>query len=637
MKDTHEANLPTEETGKLEETKAPETTPENTADEVVTNETPDAGVAAEETSEAEVKNDETAAGEEIVAAAGKLSKEEILEKLTGLVGAAADATRNEVEALKQAYYKIHRSEVDDLKKAFLEEGGEEKDFVVPEDETENKIKELLTVYKEKRAAILAEEERAKAANYALKLQLIDQLKVLTESQEDFNKLYNDFKDIQQRWKEVKAVPQEHVNELWKNYQIYSEKFYDIIKINNQFRDYDFKKNLEMKTALCETVEKLQTEPDVVSAFHQLQKLHQQWREIGPVAKELREDLWTRFKTASTIINKRHQEHFEGLKAKEQENLEAKTAICEQIENIDFSALKSFKDWEEKNKEVIALQDKWKTIGFAPKKSNVKIFERFRAACDVYFNRKSEFYKNIKDEMEKNLELKKALCEKAEALKDSTEWKSTTEKMIALQKEWKTIGSVARKHSDAVWKRFISACDYFFEQKNKNVSSQKSVEQTNLAAKKALVEKINAIDETDHDEALATLKGCMAEWNTIGHVPFKEKDKIYKEYHEAVDKQFDRLKVDQNDRKMQTYRSNLSDMSGGERGKGKLYGEREKLMRMYERMKNELQTYENNIWFLSISSKGGGGLLKEMERKIDKLKDEMALIIKKIDAIDENLE
>lgn len=637
MKDTHEANLPTEENGKLEETKAPETTPENTAEEVVTNETPDAGVAAEETSEAEVKTDEVAAGEETVATTGKLSKEEILEKLTGLVGAAADATRNEVEALKQAYYKIHRSEVDELKKAFLTAGGEEKDFVAPEDETESKIKELLNVYKEKRAAILAEEERVKAANYALKLQLIDQLKALTESQEDFNKLYNDFKDIQQRWKEVKAVPQEHVSELWKNYQIYSEKFYDIIKINNQFRDYDFKKNLEMKTALCETVEKLQTEPDVISAFHQLQKLHQQWREIGPVAKELREDLWSRFKAASTIINKRHQEHFEGLKAKEQENLEAKTAICEQIENIDFPALKSFKDWEEKNKEVIALQDKWKTIGFAPKKSNVKIFERFRAACDIYFNRKSEFYKNIKDEMEKNLELKKVLCEKAEALKDSTDWKSTTEKMIALQKEWKTIGSVARKHSDAVWKRFISACDYFFEQKNKNASSQKSVEQTNLAAKKALIEKINTIDEADHDEALAALKGYMTKWNTIGHVPFKEKDKIYKEYHEAVDKQFDRLKVDQNDRKMQTFRNSLSDMSNGERGKGKLYGEREKLMRMYERMKNELQTYENNIGFLSISSKGGGGLLKEMERKIDKLKDEMALIIKKIDAIDENLE
>ena len=636
MKDTQETNLPIEENGKLEETKAPEVTPENKVEEVVANEAPEAEAVTEDAPEAKTDTGE-ATGEELVVAAGKLSKEEILEKLTTLVETAADTTRNEIEVLKQAYYKIHRAEVDELKKAFLENGEEEKDFVAPEDDTENKIKELLAVYKEKRAAITAEEERVKAANYALKLQLIDQLKVLTESQEDFNKLYNDFKDIQQRWKEVKAVPQEHVSELWKNYQMYSEKFYDIIKINNQFRDYDFKKNLELKTALCEAVEKLENEPDVVSAFHQLQKLHQQWREIGPVAKELREDLWARFKAASTIINKRHQEHFENLKAKEQENLEAKTAICEQIESIDFSTLKSFKDWEEKNKEVIGLQEKWKTIGFAPKKSNVKIFERFRAACDVYFNNKSEFYKSIKEEMEKNLELKKALCEKAEALKDSTEWKSTTEKMIALQKEWKTIGSVARKHSDAVWKRFISACDYFFEQKNKNVSSQKSVEQTNLAAKKALIEKINAVEETEHDEALAILKGYMAEWGTIGHVPFKEKDKVYKEYHEAIDKQFDRLKIDQNDRKMQTFRSNLTDIGSGERGKGKLYGEREKLMRMYERMKNELQTYENNIGFLSISSKGGGGLLKEMERKIEKLKNEMALTIKKIDAIDENLE
>jgi len=632
MKDTHETNLSAEETGKLEETKAPEVTPENNiAAEVETTGT------VEETTE--TATDATVTVEEATAnALGKLSKEEILEKLTELVNAAAETARNEVESLKQAFYKIHRAEVEESKKTFLEDGGEEKDFVAPEDEAENKLKELLTVYKEKRAAILAEEDRVKAANYALKLQLIDQLKILTESQDDFNKLYNDFKDIQQRWKEIKLVPQEHANELWKNYQTYSERFYDIIKINNQFRDYDFKKNLELKTALCETVEKLQTEPDVVSAFHQLQKLHQQWREIGPVAKELREELWARFKAASTVINKRHQEHFESLKSKEQENLIAKTAICEEIEGIDFEALKTFKDWEEKNKEVIALQEKWKTIGFAPKKSNVKIFERFRAACDVYFNKKSTFYKGIKEEMEKNLELKKALCEKAEALKDSTEWKSTTEKMIALQKEWKTIGSVARKHSDIVWKRFISACDYFFEQKNKNVSSQKSVEQTNLAAKKALIEKINKLDEAlGTDDALAELKGLMAEWNTIGHVPFKEKDKIYKEYHEAVDNQFDRLKVDQTDRKMQSYRSNLNDMTSGEHGKGKLYGEREKLMRMYDRMKNELQTYENNIGFLSISSKGGGGLVKEMERKIEKLKDEMALIIKKIDAIDENLE
>lgn len=617
MKDTLETNLPAEETGKLEETKAPVETPENTTAKVETNDAPEG---------------------EMAVAAGKLTKEEILAKLTELVEASVETARGEVESLKQAYYKIHRNEVDELKKAFLENGGEEKDFTAPEDETENRIKDLLTAYKEKRTAILAEEERVKGANYALKLQLIEQLKTLTESQEDFNKLYNDFKELQLKWKEVKAVPQEHVNDLWKNYQIYTEKFYDIIKINNQFRDYDFKKNLEMKTALCETVEKLETEADVISAFHQLQKLHQQWREIGPVAKELREDLWTRFKNASTAVNKRHQDHFEKLKAKEQENLDAKTVICEEIEKIDTTTLKSFKEWEEMNKTVIALQDKWKTIGFAPKKSNVKIFERFRAACDAYFNQKAEYYKSVKDEMEKNLSAKKVLCEKAEALKDSVDWKETTDKMITLQKEWKTIGAVSRKHSDAIWKRFISACDFFFEQKNKNVVSQKSVEQTNLAAKKAVIEKIKTLDEAlKHDEALSILKGCMAEWNTIGFVPFKEKDKIYKEYHEAADKQFDRLKVDQNDRKMQSFRNNLNDMSGGERGKGKLYGEREKLMRMYERMKSELQTYENNIGFLSISSKGGGGLLKEMERKIEKLKEEMELAIKKIDAIDENLE
>lgn len=617
MKDTLETNLP-EDTGKLEEAKAPVETPENTTVEVNANESTEATSMS----------------------TGKWTKEEILGKLTELVNNSVETARTEVEALKQTYYKIRRNEVEELKKAFLENGGEEKDFTAPEDETENKIKELLTVYKEKKAAALAEEERIKAANYALKLQLIDQLKALTESSEDFNKLYNDFKEIQQRWKEIKNIPQEHVNELWKNYQIYSEQFYDIIKINNQFRDYDFKKNLEMKTALCETVERLGNEPDVVSAFHQLQKLHQQWREIGPVAKELREDLWSRFKAASTVINKRHQEHFEKLKAKEQENLKEKTAICEEIEAINTDVLKSFKEWEDMNKQVIALQEKWKTIGFAPKKYNVKIFERFRAACDAYFNKKSVFYKSVKEGMEKNLELKRALCEKAEALKDSTDWKETTEKMIALQKEWKKVGSVSRKHSDAIWKRFISACDYFFDQKNKNVVSQKSVEQTNLAAKKALIEKVNSLDESlSHDEALAQLKELMAEWNTIGFVPFKEKDKIYKEYHAAVDKQFDRLKVDMNERRMQSFRNNLNDLTSGgvKDSKGRLYSERDKLMRMYERMKNELQTYENNIGFLSISSKGGGGLLKEMERKIEKLKEEMNLTIKKIEAIDENLE
>ena len=611
MKDTQDTNLP-EEMGKLEDTKMPAEAPEMTATE------------------------ETAEVASI--AAGKITKEEILNKLAELVNNAAEIARADVETLKQAYYKSRRNEVEEEKAAFLENGGEEKDFVASEDETENKIKDLLSTYKEKRAALLAEEERIKNENYTLKLQLIDKLKALTESSDDFNKLYNDFKEIQQKWKEIKLVPAEYVNDLWKNYQIYSEKFYDLIKINNQFREYDFKKNLEMKTALCETVERLQNEPDVVSAFHQLQKLHQQWREIGPVAKELRDELWARFKTASTAINKRHQEHFEKLKAKEQENLEAKTAICEEIEAIDFSQLKSFKDWENKNKEVIALQEKWKTIGFAPKKHNVKIFERFRAACDAYFNKKSEFYKSLKEGMEKNLELKKALCEKAEALKDSTDWKETTEQLIALQKEWKKVGSVARKHSDSIWKRFITACDYFFEQKNKNVVSQKSVEQQNLAAKKEIIEKIKALDESlPHNEAVATLKEYMAAWNQIGFVPFKDKDKVYKAYHEAVDQQFDRLKVDMNERKMQSFRNNVNSLAEGSDNKGRLYSERERLMRTYERMKNELQTYENNIGFLSVSSKGGGGLVKEMERKIEKLKEEMKLIIQKIDTIDENLE
>lgn len=613
MKDELETNLASEEAAKLNETNTPVETPEVTAEAAV------------------VESDNAEEN-----AAGKLTKEEILNRLQALVNAPIETVRGEVESLKQAYYKIRRNEVDELRKAFVEQGGDEKDFTAPEDTQENFLKELLGSYKEKKAAYLAEEEKQKAENYEIKLQLIEQLKMLCESQDDFNKLYNEFKDIQQKWKEIKLVPEEHANELWKEYQTYSEAFYDLIKINNQFRDYDFKKNLVLKTALCEAVEKLQDEKDIISAFHQLQKLHQQWREIGPVAKELREELWGRFKAASTVINKRHQQHFENLKAKEQENLVAKTAICEEIEGIDYAALQTFKDWDEKNNEVLALQQKWRTIGFTPKKHNTKIFERFRAACDVFFTKKTEFYKSIKAEMEKNLEKKRALCEKAEALKDSTDWKGTTEKMIALQKEWKTIGQVTRRHSDSIWKRFITACDYFFDNKNKNVSSQKSEEQTNLEAKKALIEKVKTMDESlDTEEAITTLKEWIAEWNEIGHVPFKEKDKVYKAFHEAVDAQFDRLKVDQRDRRMKSYRNNVSEMAG--KGKGKLYSERDRLMRTYERMKNDLQTYENNIGFLTISSKGGSGLVKEMERKIEKLKAEMELTVKKIEAIDENLE
>ncbi|MDR0844027.1 MAG: DUF349 domain-containing protein, partial [Tannerella sp.] len=434
------------------------------------------------------------------------------------------------------------------------------------------------------------------------------------------------------------VPQIYAKELWRNYQIQSELFYDLVKINNQFRDYDFRKNLELKSNLCESVEKLADEPDAISAYHQLQKLFQQWREIGPVARENREELWARFKEASSVINKKHQAHFETLKANEEENLKEKVAICEIIEAIDYTSLKTLKEWEKMTQEVINIQKKWSSIGFATKKQNSKIFERFRTACDNYFFKKGEYYKSIKKELGKNLQIKRELIEKAEALKNRTDWKEATKAMIDLQNEWKKIGPVARKHSDSIWKQFISSCDYFFDQKNKTFSSQKVGETANLETKRLLIDKIKHIDEKlSHSEALTALKLLIAEWNTVGHVPFKEKDGLFKAFREAVDKQYDRLNVAMDDRRMQQFRSSLTEMSNSGHDRGKLHNERDRLMRTYERMKNELQTYENNVGFFNISSKGGNKLLKEMENKIERLKDEMALIVKKIDAIDENLE
>ena len=594
-------------------------------------------VPMEQTSETLVSSSATAE-ENNATYVPKQTKEEVIERLKEINEDACNADKQELDLLKQNFYKLHKAEQEAARKAFIDGGGAPEAFIPQPDDAESRFKDIMSSIKEKRSAIQAEQDKEKEDNLVKKLAIIDRLKELAESPEDANKAYNEFKKLQQEWNDIKQVPAAKVNELWKNYQHYAEKFYDLIKLNNEFREYDFKKNLEIKTHLCEAAEKLADEEDVISAFHQLQKLHQEFRNTGPVAKELREDIWTRFKTASTAVNRRHQQHFEALKEKEQRNLDEKTVICEIVEAMEYDTFTTFQDWENKTQEIIALQAKWKTIGYAPQKMNVKIFERFRAACDEFFKRKAEFFKSIKESMAGNLEKKKALCEKAEALKESTDWKATADILSKLQKEWKTIGPVPKKYSDAVWKRFIAACDYFFEQKNKNVVSQKSIEQTNLAAKKELIAKIKGMDESlGHDEAIATLKSYMAEWNTIGFVPFKEKDKIYKEYHEAVDQQFDRLKVDQNDRKMQSFRNNLNEMTSGERGKGRLFSERDKLMRMYERMKNELQTYENNIGFLSISSKGGGGLLKEMERKIEKLKEDMALTVKKIDAIDENLE
>lgn len=568
--------------------------------------------------------------------ASKLStKEEVLLRLKEVAQDAENANKQELDGLKQTFYKIHNAEIEAAKKTFVENGGAEEEFIAQPSGVEEEFKSLMAAIKEKRSALAAEIEKQKEENLQVKLSIIEELKELVESPDDANKSYNEFKKLQQQWNEVKLVPQAKVNELWKNYQLHVEKFYDILKLNNEFREYDFKKNLEIKTHLCEAAEKLADEQDVVSAFHQLQKLHQEFRDTGPVAKELRDEIWNRFKAASTAVNRRHQQHSEALKETEQHNLDQKTVICEIVEAIEFDQLKTFAAWETKTQEVIALQNKWKTIGFAPQKMNVKIFERFRKACDEFFKKKGEFFKLLKEGMNANLEKKKALCEKAESLKDSTEWKETAEILTKLQKEWKTIGPVSKKYSDAVWKRFITACDYFFEQKGKATSSQRSVEQENLEKKKAIIARLTAIDETtDADEASKEVRELMKEWNGIGHVPFKEKDRLYKQYHGLIDQLFDRFNISASNKKLSNFKSSIGNIQSG--GSQSLYREREKLVRTYENMKNELQTYENNLGFLTTSSKKGNSLLTEINRKVEKLKSDLELVLQKIKVIDESI-
>ncbi len=613
MTDTHDTNLP-EKQAELEE--------EKQAVEV-------SELAGTETSAEEIESEKPAE------TAQKLTKEEILAKLKAIAANVESTTKAEIDSLKQAFYKQHNAELEAARKQFLESGAEE-EFIPQPDPAEEEFKSVMSAIKEKRNALAAELEKQKEMNYQVKLSIIEELKDLVESPDDANKNYTEFKRLQQQWNEVTLVPQAKVNELWKNYQLYVEKFYDLLKLNNEFREYDFKKNLEIKTQLCEAAEKLADEKDVVSAFYQLQKLHEEFRDAGPVAKELREAIWARFKAASTAVNRRHQQHFEALKEAEQNNLDQKTVICEIIESIDYAELTSFAAWENKTQEVIALQAKWKTIGYAPQKMNVKIFERFRKACDEFFRKKGEFFKTLKEGMNENLEKKRALCEKAEALKDSTDWKATAEILTKLQKEWKTIGPVAKKYSDTIWKRFISACDYFFEQKNKATSSQRSIEQENLEKKKAIIEKLSAIDESmDTDEASQLVRELMKEWNSIGHVPFKDKDKLYKQYHGLIDQLFDRFNLSASNKKLNNFKSSISSIQEG--GTQQLYREREKLVRTFENMKNELHTYENNLGFLNASSKKGNSLLTEINRKIEKLKADIALVSEKIKVIDESIQ
>lgn len=616
MTDTHDTNLPEKQVELEEEKKTVEVS------ETATAETPAEEQAMESTVE--------------TAPAQKLTKEEVIARLKEIASDVESVTKAEIDGLKQTFYKLHNAEQEAARKKFAEAGGAPEDYVPTPDPLEEEMKNAMSVIKNKRNELAAEVEKQKEMNLQVKLSIIEELKDLLESPEDANKNYTEFKRLQQQWNEVKLVPQASVNELWKNYQLYVEKFYDLLKLNNEFREYDFKKNLEIKTHLCEAAEKLAEETDVVSAFHQLQKLHQEFRETGPVAKELREEIWARFKAASTAVNRRHQQHFDALKEAEQQNLDQKTVICEIIEGIDYNELTNFAAWDAKTQEIIALQNKWKTIGYAPQKMNVKIFERFRAACDAFFNKKAEFFKTVKENMNENLEKKRALCEKAEALKDSTDWKATADTLVKLQKEWKTIGPVAKKHSDVIWKRFITACDYFFEQKNQAGASQRSEEQANLEKKRAIIAQLEAIgEETEADTAIEQVRTLMKEWNAVGFVPFKDKDKVYKQYHALVDKLFERYNISQSNKKLSSFKNTISNIQEG--SPQALYREREKLMRAYDNMKSELQTYENNLGFLNAASKKGNSLLTELNRKVEKLKADIDLVKEKIKVIDESIQ
>ena len=559
------------------------------------------------------------------------TKKEVLERTRQIAQEVDNPDKDEVDHLKTMFYKLHIAEREKEQKEYLEAGGDPEKYQVKPDEDEEVFKAEMTIIREKRAKIFQQQEAEKQDNLQKKLDIIEKIKAMATSPEQANKSYNDFKTLQQEWKEIKAVPADKANELWRNYQLYVEQFYDLLNLNREAREYDFKKNLEKKTHLCEEAEKLADEPDVISAFHQLQELHQQYRETGPVAKEKREEIWSRFKAASTVINKRHQQFFDDLRAKEEDNLTRKTALCEKVEAIAKQENKGTADWERRTNEIIDVQKEWKTIGFAPQKMNVKIFERFRAACDDFFSRKAEFFKERKAMLYENVGKKKALVEKAQALTDSTEWKSTSDKLIALQKEWKTIGPVPKKIGDKLWSDFLAACNHFFEARNTATSSVYNEEKANLEKKRSIVAQLKEIADKAESDAQDKVMDLIDEYNAVGHVPFRDKDKIYKEYHDILDRLNKELNISVARRKLDNFKSNLKNIA--KHGDEAIDNERARLFRRYEQLKSEINTYENNIGFLNVSSKKGNSLIDEMNRKVMKLKDEAKLLYEKIKAID----
>ena len=589
----------------------------------------------EETSEvvnfAEEATDEMS--EKTQAIYSTLSKGELIDALKALLNEPIDTVRDAVAQIKMAFYTIRKNEIEAEKAEFLAKGNEEAAFAVREDEDEAKFKEVLNQIKEKRAEYNNAQEALRQQNLERKLAIIAEIKAIAVDPDSVNKQYNKVQQLQQEFKSIGEVPATDSTVLWKEYQQATESFYDLLKINKELRDYDFKKNLEIKQQLCADAEALGAKDDVVIAFRKLQELHAQWRETGPVAKELREDLWTKFKDASAVINKKYQTFFEERKSKEKENEVAKLSICEKIEAMDLSVLKTYASWDDATKSVIELQEEWKKLGFAARKVNADLFARFRKSCDNFFAKKAEFFKTMKEELSVNLQKKIALCEKAEALKDSTDWKKTADVLVALQKEWKSIGSVSKKQSDAIWKRFITACDTFFEAKNKQSNNTRKVEHDNLKAKKDVIAAINAtLEDEAETEGGKKVRELMKKWQEVGHVPFKDKDKIYAEYKAAIDKAFDKFDMKEVKATLSNYENSINQMTD----KDKIYREREHLLRNYEQKRNELKTFENNMGFFNATSKNGNSMLKEMERRIQKIKDDLALIEKKINLIDSKI-
>lgn len=577
---------------------------------------------------AEVQNVDTPAEQPVANTKVYKTKQEVVERLKQIAQSDDNPDKDEIDLLKTVFYKLHIAEREARLKEYIEGGGDPTTYQIVPDEDEETFKEQMAVVREKRAKVFLEQEAEKQANLEKKLAIIERIKAMATSPDEANKSYNEFKELQQEWKDIKAVPADKASELWRNYQLYVEQYYDLLKLNSEAREYDFKKNLEIKTKLCEAAEKLADEEDVISAFHQLQELHQQYRETGPVAKELREQIWTRFKAASTVINKRHQQHFEDLRAGEEENLARKTALCEKVEEIGKLENKGAADWEKHSKEIIEIQNEWKTIGFAPQKMNVKIFERFRAACDDFFGRKTEFFKQLKAAYADNIERKKALVEKAKALAESTDWKSTSDKLIALQKEWKTVGQVPKKLGDQLWNEFLGACNKFFEARKAANAGTRGEERANLDKKRELIAQLKGLGA---DATKDQVQAIVDEYNKVGHVPFKEKDTLYAEYHEALDVIYRQLNITTKRRRLDDFKSNIKNMA--KRGEEALGSERSRLMRRFDQLKQEIQTYENNLGFLNASSKKGNSLIDEMNRKVQKLRDDLELVRQKIKAID----